>query len=135
VTVTDLANALEVAVRRDEDSISAGDRLEYECGDGRRALQLDRLLEDVERNLGRVGPPLDAVIRVEDVNDAARVLVERYRARIFGLPVRVRAILMAFSLASLPARVKKTLSMSPGSSSASLRPRRARGSVAIAGLM
>ncbi len=45
-----------------------------------------------------------------------------------------RAILIAFSLASAPPFVKKNASMSPGVISASLAPRRARGSVAMNGL-
>ena len=44
-----------------------------------------------------------------------------------------RANLIAFSIASAPPRVKKTLSRSPGRISASLAPSRARGSVAKAG--
>ena len=45
----------------------------------------------------------------------------------------VRAILMAFSLASAPPVVKKNVSMSPGVSSARVCPRRARASVADCG--
>ena len=41
---------------------------------------------------------------------------------------------MAFSLASAPPLVKKNVSMSPGVTSASFAPRRARGSVAMNGL-
>ena len=48
-------------------------------------------------------------------------------------PVKKREILMAFSLASAPPLVKKNVSMSPGVISASLAPRRARGSVAMKG--
>ncbi len=49
------------------------------------------------------------------------------------MPVAWRASLMAFSIASAPPRVKKTLSRSPGMISASLAPSRARISVANAG--
>src|SRR5580658_434625 len=49
-------------------------------------------------------------------------------------PVKKRAILMAFSLASAPPFVKKNVSISPGAISASLAPSRARGSVAMNGL-
>jgi hypothetical protein len=42
--------------------------------------------------------------------------------------------LNAFSFASAPPLVKKNTSMSPGVSSASLAPSRARGSVAMNGL-
>ena len=59
---------------------------------------------------------------------------ERYRARIFCRPVAWRAILIAFSFASAPPLVKKKTSMSPGASSASLAPSRARGSCAMNGL-
>ena len=49
-------------------------------------------------------------------------------------PVYHRAILIAFSLASAPPLVKKKQSMSPGVTSASFAPSRARGSVAMNGL-
>ena len=57
----------------------------------------------------------------------------RYRARILCRPVAWRASLIAFSMASAPPSVKKTLSMSPGRISASFAPSRARTSVAKAG--
>ncbi len=60
---------------------------------------------------------------------------ERYRATIFCRPVTARAMRIAFSLASAPPSVKKTFSMSPGRSSASFSPRRARTSVVMKGLM
>ena len=46
----------------------------------------------------------------------------------------IRATLIAFSFASAPPFVKKNVSMSPGVSSASFAPSRARGSVAMNGL-
>ena len=48
--------------------------------------------------------------------------------------MKARAILIAFSTASAPPFVKKNVSMSPGQSSASFAPSRARGSVAMKGL-
>ena len=68
-------------------------------------------------------------------SSARRAVVRAVAGEDLGRPVTVRAILIAFSLASLPPSVNSTLSMSPGRSSASFRPSRARTSVAMNGLM
>ena len=47
VAVTDLAHALEVALLRHEAAAAVLDGLEDHCGDGRRFLELDRLLDRV----------------------------------------------------------------------------------------
>ena len=48
VAIADLADALEVTVRRDEDAVRADDRLEEDRGDGLRALVADDVLEALE---------------------------------------------------------------------------------------
>ncbi len=73
--VAQLADALRVAVRRDQDPVGARDRLEDERRNRRRTLELDRLLELRQCNLGRVRAALYAVIRVEHVYDPTRKLV------------------------------------------------------------
>jgi hypothetical protein len=52
---------------------------------------------------------------------------------IFCRPVTIRAMRMAFSFASAPPRVKKKRLRSPGVSSASMRPKRARTGLAMPG--
>ena len=71
VAVAQRPHALEVSVGRDQDAVGAGDGLEQEGGDRRRTLELDRLVEVGQRRLDRVPAALDAVVRVQDVNDAA----------------------------------------------------------------
>ena len=70
VLVAQCADALHVAVRRNEDPVGAGDRFENERRDRLRPLELDDFLEIAQRFLGRIPPAFDAVIRVEHVHEA-----------------------------------------------------------------
>ena len=65
-----LPDALQVPVGRDQDAVRAGHRLQDERRDRLRSLELDRLLEQLERRLGVVEPALRAVIGIEHVHDA-----------------------------------------------------------------
>ena len=155
VLVAQRAHALQVAVRRNQDAVGAGDRLEDEAGNGVRAFELDHFFEQRSASSTVSQPRCDAVIRVGHVHDARacrlggpapRIAGERDRAGgraviravpredLLAAGVPARAILMAFSLASAPPLVKKKPSMSPGVIAASFAPSRARGSVAMKGL-
>jgi hypothetical protein len=110
------------------------------------ALRADHFFEHRAAPLGGVPAALDAVIRIEHVDDAGHA---RLGAQRRGSPVSViaaggaaviraiaredlvaagvhRAILIAFSFASAPPLVKKKTSMSPGVISASFAQPRAR---------
>ena len=65
VLVADLADPLEVAVRRDEAAAGVLDRLEDHRGDGLRALEQDPLLDRVGRpeRVAVVGPAVDVRVR------------------------------------------------------------------------
>ena len=73
----ELAHALQVAIRRDQDAVRAGHRLEDERGDRLGALEHDLLLEPIERLLGGVLGPIRPAVGVEDAHDPrhGRVLV------------------------------------------------------------
>ena len=71
VLVAQRADALHVAVGRDQDAVGARHGLEDERRDRLRAFELDDLLEVAQRLLGRIPPALDAVIRVEHVDEPA----------------------------------------------------------------
>ena len=70
IFVAELANAFEISIGRNENAVCSGDRLEDERGDGLRAFELNRLLDRGERSFGRFPSALDAMIRIEHVNDA-----------------------------------------------------------------
>ena len=74
VPVADLAHALEVAVRRDDDAVRAGDGLEDDRRNGVGALVLENLLEVrcAGAHRARVGVPGGAAVgvRVERAHDA-----------------------------------------------------------------
>ena len=71
----DLAHALQVAVGRDEDAVGARHGFEDERGDRRRPLEPDGFLQLLQRGAGGLGAPLDTVVGVEHVDDAAGMLV------------------------------------------------------------
>ena len=82
------ADALQVAVGRDEHAVGAAHGLQKERGNRLRTFQFDDLLEHCQRLFRRVRSALEAVIGIEDVNDAgdswlgapaSRVAGERHR--------------------------------------------------------
>ena len=139
--VAELADAREVAGRRDQDAGGADDGLDEDRGDRRRALELDDLLE-VLRARARdscssvVGPERRAVgVRAEEVHvpvvpysfgqrrgSPVAVIAVAGVAVVAAVeadstlwrPVCSRAMRTAFSLASAPPLVKKTLLRSGG---------------------
>ena len=67
-----LANALHVAIRRNQDAVGPGHRLENECRNRVRAFQLDDLFNHRQRRWRRFPPPLDPVVRIEHVDHAGQ---------------------------------------------------------------
>ena len=110
--VADLADRLQVAVRRDDDPVRAGDRLEDHGGDGVRALVHQDLLE-VRRagaDRARVGMAGRAAVgvRVEHAHDARDAGLGGPAARVAGERDRAgrRAVVAAVARDDLvPARV------------------------------
>ena len=70
VLVAERADALHVAVRRHQDAVGAGDALEDEAGDGVRPLEDDHFLQVRKRRRRIIPAAFDAVVGVEDVDDA-----------------------------------------------------------------
>ena len=88
VPVADLADRLEVAVRRDDDAVRPRDRLQDHRGDVLRALVLEDLLEVrcAGADRARIGMADGAAVRVgvEHPDDARDAGLDRPAARIAG---------------------------------------------------
>ena len=84
VAVADLADALEVAVGRDEDPVRADDRLEDEGRDRVRALEHDDLLEVCEGCADRVAVRAAPAVRVRGADDAGHARLRGPAARVAG---------------------------------------------------
>ncbi len=80
--VAEVADALEVAVRRDEDAVGAGHRLEEEGRDVLRPFELDDLFDIGEREPDIVPAALHAVVRIGDVDDTGHPWLRCPPARI-----------------------------------------------------
>ncbi len=87
VFVAEFAHALHIAIGRNEDAVGADHGFEDEGGEGVRAFELDGFFDHGEGSLCGVPAALDAVVGVEDVDDAARI--PRLGGQRRGSPVSV----------------------------------------------
>ena len=70
VLVADFAHALDVAVRRHKDSIRAGNRLQDKSRDRLWSFELDHFFDVSQSLLDRIPTPFDAMIWIENTDDA-----------------------------------------------------------------